>query len=87
MPGRRIGVLDVRELVRRIRLGEKERRVARDLGVSRNTVSKYRNWAKEEGFLSAEELPGPEIFAKRLEFIPLILIVEFHGSNFSQSLF
>jgi transposase len=67
MAGRRISVLDVREMVRRFRLGETERRVARDMGLSRNTVARYRDWAALEGFLIAAELPEPELVQKSLE--------------------
>ena len=38
MAGRRCDVLDVREMLRRLRLGESARAVAKGLGVSRNTV-------------------------------------------------
>jgi transposase len=40
--------LDVRELVRRLRAGETDRAIARDLGVARKTVAKYRTWAKSQ---------------------------------------
>ena len=56
MPGERKTELDIREMIRRLRLGEPARAIARDLGVSRNTVSKYRKWADKEGFLKS---PGP----------------------------
>src|SRR6266540_871074 len=36
--GRRADVLDIRELIRRVQMGEGDRGVARDLGVSRKTV-------------------------------------------------
>jgi hypothetical protein len=41
MPVRRKSVLDIREMVRRFRLGEADRRIARDVDVSRNTVAGY----------------------------------------------
>lgn len=41
MAGRRCDVLDVREMLRRLRLGESARAVAKGLGVSRNTVREY----------------------------------------------
>ena len=44
-------MLDIREVIRRLQLGEGDRRIARDLGVSRKTVSKYRAWAAEQGVL------------------------------------
>jgi len=66
MAGRRISVLDVREMLRRFRLGQGNRSVARDLGLSRNSVSKYRSWAELEGFLGEAELPAPEMIEERL---------------------
>jgi len=34
-------VTDIREILRRLQLGEPDRRIARDLGISRNTVAHY----------------------------------------------
>jgi hypothetical protein len=45
MAARSIHVTDLRELIRLLRKGEADRRIARDLGLSRNTVAKYRSWA------------------------------------------
>ena len=45
MAGRRSPVTDIREILRRLQLGEPDRRIARDLSVSRNTVAHYRRWA------------------------------------------
>jgi transposase len=66
MARRRIDVLDIRELIRRVTAGETDRRIARELGQSRNTVAKYRSWAEKEGFLEAEELPPAKELAGRL---------------------
>ena len=65
MAGRRTSVTDVREVVRRLIHGQSERRIAQDLGVSRNTVAEYRKWAKESGLLS-RPLPEASEFARRL---------------------
>ena len=48
-------MLDVRELIRRVGLGDGIRRVARDMGVSRKTVAKYLEWATGQG---GDELLG-----------------------------
>jgi hypothetical protein len=45
MAGRRSPVTDIREILRRLQLGERARRIARDLEVSRNTVAHYQRWA------------------------------------------
>jgi transposase len=41
----------IQDIVRRIRLGESERRIARDMKISRGTVHKYHEIAKEKGYL------------------------------------
>ena len=41
----------IQDIVRRIRLGESERRIARDMQISRGTVHKYHEIAKEKGYL------------------------------------
>ncbi len=66
MSGRRLNVLDIREIVRRLRAGESERAIAAALSVSRKTVKKYRRWAVQEGLLQGE-LPTLEALAARLQ--------------------
>jgi Mu transposase, C-terminal domain len=51
-------VIDIREILRRLHLGEPDRRIARDLGVSRNTVAHYRVWATRHGVLERNALAG-----------------------------
>jgi transposase len=46
----------LRDLVHRVRSGESDRRIAKDLGISRTTVRKYREWADSQGYL---HLDGP----------------------------
>jgi transposase len=50
-------MLDIREMIRRFRMGHGDRQIARDLGAGRNTVKSYRVWAKAQGFLDCAELP------------------------------
>jgi transposase len=59
MSGRRADMLDIREILRRVRLGESDRAIVKALGVSRKTVRKYRRWAAQAG-LPAGELPSSE---------------------------
>src|SRR2546427_4452884 len=59
LAGRRADVLEIREVIRRLQLGETDRRIARDLQVSRKTVSKYRTWAHGQALLTGA-LPDPE---------------------------
>jgi transposase len=49
----RIHMNHLRELIYRLRAGESQRRIAKDLSMSRTTVSKYRRWAKAQGYLDA----------------------------------
>src|SRR5580765_4777793 len=60
MAGRRSPVTDIREILRRLQLGERARRIARDLEVSRNTVAHYQRWATQHGLLTG---PLPELAA------------------------
>jgi transposase len=41
----------IQDIIRRIQLGESERRIARDMQISRQTVHKYHEIAKEQGYL------------------------------------
>jgi len=53
--------------VYRLRQGETDRRIARDLGMSRHTVSKYRQLAEEGGYLgNAAALPTEKELLARL---------------------
>lgn len=49
----------LRDLVHRVRSGESDRRIARDLGISRTTVRKYREWADAQGYLQLDR-PIPD---------------------------
>jgi transposase len=59
-------VLEIRELIRRLQLGETERRIARDLQVSRKTVRKYRTWAQQHDVLTGS-LPDPATLQAQLK--------------------
>ena len=49
MSGRRSNVLDIRESLRLMRLGESDRAIATGMKISRKTAKKYRVWAEEMG--------------------------------------
>jgi len=53
--------LDVRELIRRLRVGEGVRAVARDLAVARKTVQRYRAMAQRQGWMQGELPPIEEL--------------------------
>src|SRR6266849_2254949 len=69
MAGRRSPVTEIREILRRLQLGERARRIARDLEVSRNTVAHYRRWAATHGLLTGP-LPEPAALAALLAAPP-----------------
>jgi hypothetical protein len=59
-------VLEIRELIRRVQLGETDRQIGRDLQVSRKTVRKYRAWAQQHDALTGP-LPDPAALHAQLK--------------------
>jgi transposase len=59
-------VTDIREILRRLQLGEPDRRIARDLDISRNTVAHYRLWARRHDLLGGGPLPDVATLAALL---------------------
>lgn len=57
----------LRDLLNRLRSGESERRIARDIGVSRTTVRKYRERAEPLGYLQLDQ-PLPDDATLRSAF-------------------
>ncbi len=57
MAGRRATMSDVREIVRRGKMGQSVRGIARDMGVARKTVEAYLRLAQEKGWLEGDTLP------------------------------
>ncbi len=56
-----------KEIIYRVRAGESERGISRDLGISRPTVHKYKIRARQEGYQDPErELPGSEELAENM---------------------
>jgi transposase len=51
-------VLDIREIVRCLKLGRSIREIARDLVVHRKTIREYQKLAREAGWLDKAELPS-----------------------------
>jgi transposase len=52
----RLSMQYLRDLIHRLRLGQSERAIARDLHLSRQTVSKYRELARGAGYLEPERV-------------------------------
>jgi transposase len=64
--------LEIRELIRRLQAGDTDRRVARELGLARKTVAKYRAWAEQEGLLSAALPEAAELQARLERGLPAV---------------
>ena len=60
MAGGRLSVFDAHELIRRLRCLQGVRAIARDMGVDRKTVARYRRIAQERGWLEGE-MPSLEV--------------------------
>jgi transposase len=61
----------LRDLIYRLRAGESGRRIARDLGISRTTVGKYKHWAEAQGYLQPDKtLPDDAALAAALGSAP-----------------
>ena len=61
----------LRDLIYRLRAGESERQIARDLGLSRGVVRKYHGWAEGKGFLDlAVSLPDEATLSSELGKAP-----------------
>lgn len=46
--------MDIQEIIRRVRAGESDRAIHQALGIHRDTVRKYREWASEHELLTGE---------------------------------
>ena len=57
MAGKRKETMDIREMLRHLRLGQSNRAVAEAVGVDRKTVARYRSWATEQGLLEGSLPP------------------------------
>jgi len=58
--------MDIREIIRRVRMGQGNRAIGRDMGIDRRTVGSYREWAEQQGLLEGE-LPDLGALHKLLE--------------------
>ncbi|HDD25284.1 MAG TPA: transposase, partial [Chloroflexi bacterium] len=60
--------MDIREIVRRIRQGQSNRAIAKEIGIDRKTVGRYHTWAREQGLLDGE-LPALDELQRLVEGI------------------
>lgn len=66
MTERRLGLMDIRELLRHIQQAPSNRQVERDTGIDRRTVKRYREWAKGQQLLDGP-LPSHEALRTLLD--------------------
>jgi transposase len=67
----------MRELIHRLRAGESQRRIAKDLGISRTTVGKYQAWAQARGYLDkGQPMPDDAALAGALDIAPKVAHAE-----------
>jgi transposase len=59
MTNRRKNTMDIREILNQLRSGASDRQISQDMGIARQTVKRYRDWAKGNG-LMVGEIPGVE---------------------------
>ena len=57
MPGERKVSMDIREMLRRLRQGERNHAVAKAVQIDRKTVGRYRSRAAEKGLLDGSSPP------------------------------
>ena len=70
MPGKRKGTMDIREILRRVRLDQSDRAIADALSIDRKTIGRYRRWATEQGFLEGPLPPLGELHRSLDETLP-----------------
>ncbi len=51
----------IQDIIRRLQLGESERRIAKDMQISQQTVHKYHEIAKEQGYLEKGRAQPSEV--------------------------
>lgn len=67
MPQRRKHTLEIRQILLHLRAGQSERSLCEQTSLARNTLRRYRKWAKEQHLLTVEELPSTEQLHRMLE--------------------
>jgi len=58
--------MDIRELLRHIRITDSDRAIQRDTAIDRRTVQRYRTWAADQGLLTGP-LPALEVLQRLVE--------------------
>jgi transposase len=71
MAGRRLGTMDIHEIILHIRDNQSNRAVGRDTGFDRRTVRRYRKWVTEQGLLSGPLPAVPELERLLAQTLPV----------------
>jgi len=66
----RLRVQVIADIIYRLRTGQSQRSIARDLGYARDTIRHYHTWAKEKGYIDSD-LPLPELSELSAELGPI----------------
>lgn len=69
----RLRVQVIADIIYRLRAGQSERSIAKDLGYARGTIRRYHDWASEKGYLDSD-LPLPDIQDMQAELGPITSI-------------
>jgi transposase len=69
MAGRRKDLDDIRDIIKRLRLGHPLKRIVRETGVSRKTLRRYQRLSRREGWLGGE-LPDLAVLEAGLRKVP-----------------
>lgn len=60
MPQRKKDTLHIRQLLLHLRANHSERQIRQDTGLARDTIRRYKKWAKEHHLLDAQPLPDTQ---------------------------
>jgi len=66
MPNRSKKLMDVREILIQLRAHASDRQISRDMGIARQTVKRYRQWAETHGLLEGD-MPDLEALRSLLD--------------------
>jgi len=70
MPGRRLTTVDLRKLLLQIRDNNSDRALARETGIDRRTIQRYRKWAQEQNLFQEALLPLDQLQALKEQTLP-----------------
>jgi len=66
----RLRVQVIADIIYRLKAGQSERSIAKDLGYARGTIRRYHDWAREKGYLDSD-LPLPDVRDMQAELGPI----------------